>query len=738
MNKDTVDQFLNAFFAPPNRLQMEVVQQDTRLQVFSEYVDDLRAGTGAAVVLPCWRQNAVEYYGIAFDEHGFRQLGNDLTAFVGPSYSTFANKRSELDSTDPIDASVSRFSAGYVYKFAADSCADGARRVTHKLALMRDLSLQRKTRQRRQRLPLHMLLRDYYMAIEALNRSNAEKAIEAMRMDGLLDAINLLFLRSFVICRFGSLDELRSSSRLADLLTIRRPLALTEELVSLIYRTELAGFENPLDTPAAIQHFKLNVLPTYSDLYRSWHPMRSADAAKSFMLLAAASTPPDLQLCNAILESKDNFGTSDAEWLQEVAATVPSKLPVESRSMPATIDAQLADALARPITVENIRVLCRYAAFADSLDLREAIRSRYSQLPPEAQKELRRSQGASVILDEFLSVSAEDKAVPIPQNWAEWLKTLEDTDTPYWPKAVEYARRGASEWMLPDGNTDPQILSAALIRLQSRPELRLAFPHLIESARRDAFWPRVDWRICYEAMMDIIASYTEGNVDDLAVWSELVEVMLQLGLSQKRYGQICNDAMDLWNSHASAAILDWATEFLDTLLYFPCPDSAARLNFFLSVANRVNSFKRLLEPRQLSFLRVLAQDFSQPEWTAEFSAHLSATVEEGPSVFESLNGKLVAIYSLTERVTRRVKALLAALSPQADVRINSDLVGTPTLKKLSRDADIFIVNTASAKHAATMYISANRPSTAATLFHNARGSQSMLIALQQYLEALNS
>ena len=57
----------------------------------------------------------------------------------------------------------------------------------------------------------------------------------------------------------------------------------------------------------------------------------------------------------------------------------------------------------------------------------------------------------------------------------------------------------------------------------------------------------------------------------------------------------------------------------------------------------------------------------------------------------------------------------------------------PNLKKLARDADIFIVSTASAKHAATSFISANRPSPAVTLFHNTRGSQSMLALLERHL-----
>src|SRR5207248_16976 len=125
--------------------------------------------------------------------------------------------------------------------------------------------------------------------------------------------------------------------------------------------------------------------------------------------------------------------------------------------------------------------------------------------------------------------------------------------------------------------------------------------------------------------------------------------------------------------------------------------------------------------------------FEQSEWTEVFSLGQADDSESETNPFGMLRGKMVAIYTLTERVSTRVKRLLQILCPDVDVRVNSDHVGTPVLKQLARDADLFIVSTASAKHAATNSISTNRPSSAATLFHNTRGSQSMMMLIEQYL-----
>jgi len=233
-------------------------------------------------------------------------------------------------------------------------------------------------------------------------------------------------------------------------------------------------------------------------------------------------------------------------------------------------------------------------------------------------------------------------------------------------------------------------------------------------------------------IMDILASYTEGSVDDLTVWGELAEVLLQLGIQRARYLEICEDVKELWKANASAATVDWACEMVDTFLFYPCQDESARLDVFIAVVSRAHPFKRLLESGQCALLRILALDLKQAEWGTAF-AEEQDTSEGHAAPFAALAGKMVVLYSLTERVTRRVKDVLEGLCPGIDVRLNTDRVGTTALKSLAREADIFVVNTASAKHAATDFISANRKASAVTLFHNARGTRSMLTLIEQHM-----
>ena len=78
-----IDEFLTAFFSVPNRLTAE---RDPRVR---PWIERLTAAAPAATVLPCWRgRKLVDWYGIALDDRQFRALGEHLTAFIGPSYTT--------------------------------------------------------------------------------------------------------------------------------------------------------------------------------------------------------------------------------------------------------------------------------------------------------------------------------------------------------------------------------------------------------------------------------------------------------------------------------------------------------------------------------------------------------------------------------------------------------------------------------------------------------------------------
>lgn len=70
--------------------------------------------------------------------------------------------------------------------------------------------------------------------------------------------------------------------------------------------------------------------------------------------------------------------------------------------------------------------------------------------------------------------------------------------------------------------------------------------------------------------------------------------------------------------------------------------------------------------------------------------------------------KSIAIYTLNDRAAQVVSELLRDRVPGVTVHTNNDLAGTPRLKMLAQNADVFVMTLGSAKHAATDFIAANR------------------------------
>jgi hypothetical protein len=160
------------------------------------------------------------------------------------------------------------------------------------------------------------------------------------------------------------------------------------------------------------------------------------------------------------------------------------------------------------------------------------------------------------------------------------------------------------------------------------------------------------------------------------------------------------------------------------------------LNF---AANKFTQFARRVEPAQWDFLSLLVRDLHQEELLAliaEYGAPAEEATTTPADVLTYLTGKTITIYTLTEAVAQRVRSIIQSVCESAVVHLSHDKVGSDRLRQLARGSDIFIMATASAKHAATGFIEANRPGQLPLLRPSGKGSASMLRALRSHLEAV--
>lgn len=220
-----IREFLEQFFGKGNRLKL--AQVEGRSAATSVFFRPwlTRLAKRLPTVLPCAHEMETDWYGIAFSEQQFRGLQEELTAFIGPTWSTFRGQRATLDLSNPVEAAVQELTQGNAFKFRGRQDSTG-RSTELRNALSRMVKVLDRKTSGSYKAPraTGRVLRDFYTALRVSDRSAAEKELQYLRNQNRLDTLNLLFLRVQMLAELQAWNELLHLPELADLLQVRRPL----------------------------------------------------------------------------------------------------------------------------------------------------------------------------------------------------------------------------------------------------------------------------------------------------------------------------------------------------------------------------------------------------------------------------------------------------------------------------------------------------------------------------------
>ena len=189
---------------------------------------------------------------------------------------------------------------------------------------------------------------------------------------------------------------------------------------------------------------------------------------------------------------------------------------------------------------------------------------------------------------------------------------------------------------------------------------------------------------------------------DLEILSTTLSALLDLGLSPQDYLTTIADLEAVQDRVASYTNLAWSLDICEALAVSPSPSpeaTEAKLRFFLKVVGQSRGFAHRLGAHDFLSIAHLARDYGvDPETIADLRPNISSAGEADAD--ETLHGKTVGIYTLTETAGARAKAALKELFPGCNVEVNSDKVCTASLTNLAKTADIFVFAWRSSSHQA--------------------------------------
>lgn len=741
--------FLEQFFGDGNLLQLnEIETPNNPANILEPWIKRLESDL--PTVLPCKRQQGTEWYGIAQSERQLRSLGEHLTAFVGPTWSTFRGQRASFALTDPVEAAVDAFTEGRAFKFQGLADHKGQSKQ-----LWRALERMRQVLDHKVELTYQVskatgrVLRDFFMALQARDRTAAVSQLQYLQTHNRLDPSNLLFLKVRMLCDLEEWKELLNLPELPDLLQTRRPNEVTQALIRGVYQQELNRFETTNAVQSAVTYFHESILPQYSSLYTAWANSRQPETVKSFMLLAAGGETPNVALRDGLL-SIPGLRAEDQAYLEHLAnlsppQTAPPQTAVadplqkaEEAGQRLAWDEVFEFAPQAPPSLRKAKLLFQVFYELKTLETqREALKA-YQKLLPEDQETLAKTRLGQDCLKQLRG--DEQQTEQIPNNWLNWLQQVQQN--PDWDLALDVVRRGEKEWDITQlleksGATQEfeNLLKRTWGNTASEKTLANALPHLLWAFQNDNEYPRREFSSIYTYLLDLLAFTCEGGDPDLVLFNELVTALLKLGFPPSRYQEIVEFGLDLWKQYSSPAKVDWILDFINILVIQPCPEEEIRSQLLFAAATTLRQFSDRIDEVQWSLFSALAQDLNLQASFPDLPPQ-EETPDESTEidVLQKLANKTILIYTLTEPVAQRVKALLEKACEGIKVHLSHAKGGNDQLKTWVINDDLVVMVTASAKHAATNFIESHRGSMS-LIRVNSKGSAGMLRNIKLHLSA---
>jgi hypothetical protein len=208
----------------------------------------------------------------------------------------------------------------------------------------------------------------------------------------------------------------------------------------------------------------------------------------------------------------------------------------------------------------------------------------------------------------------------------------------------------------------------------------------------------------------------------------MIELALDAEPSTLEYRDLVEQADMLAGEDPGVHGAWWSLKVAELFLWYRAPDVDVRTRFLHQLLEKLRICLPRLTPSQRHVARELSLASEWP-WPQTDNGH----EEAGEATLAAkLGGKTLAIYTLVERAAEQARNMLTDLTPTTRIELCADHVASPRLINLARNADVFVMVTGAAKHAATDAIKRERPRDKPLLMPFGKGASSILETIDRW------
>lgn len=688
------------------------------------------------------------WYVLCTDPRETRSMRESLQAFIGPTYAGFNGEMATLDPTDPIERLCEAHFGPLVFRLPVKDPNDRTQ-VGKLLSTLVENRDRESSRSLAAIKPIGRLLRDLEMAILANNEQSAWAMYSEIRSRGRLSATNLAFLQVRIYGEFEHWAELVLLPNLNDLLHIRRPKRISAQIAQAIYQHYFREHEVNSDAASAVDTYRSSG-SRFQNLVRSTDGLQSPDAIKFALVVAIASDPPKRDLAKQL--SEHPAIAKDAAWASALLATlteadnsqVVAEIDIaydvaDVRYNENNFDEALSLYLEQPQTYRSVCRVLETAVEVDSLQAAEDALSYLSAAPDDIRGQVLGRRVCTNHIEFLTRILGQDAGGELKQvssllDWFEFVDERESLET-----ADEVLEYGIKDW-ISASSFNPSTTAERLRKPRTGRQaeaIRNAVPIFIRAMLVDSLASR-ECKPVYNALTELLIYDEAVGADDLTAVEQLTEAILTTAPSHEAgkndFAFAAEVTVHLWESIAAPRHFDWALSMLDLLIDTGGHQHANLTQVVAAIADSSRAWARRVSDDQWSLLELLAGDLNLSDIVIGLRPEPDDKTEEAkPDIRGLLAGKSIVVYSLTERIARRFGQLAEQTFDGIKIHYIHDKSLTDRMKSLAQSADIFVVNTWDAKHAATNGIKDNRPNSLPLIEPSGKSASSLIASLQSYL-----
>lgn len=739
---------LRTFFGPGNDLAPESLGPDAA-QRLDPWLTRWREGHGPAF-LPRRVGSRLLWYGLVDDDVQRRELQHLLRFWVGPSCSDVVERQGALDLDDPFDRDLDSQLPGRVVRVEVWPRGGGQgperevlERVRRRLEGLVRMLDERPLREERTAASLPALLDELDLAATSGDARRAHDLLEELERRRLLDAPNTTFAEVRVQALLGRYDEVLAPELLQQLDGLHLPPGIVLHIARATYEVHLRGPDLAAEVEALL-HQRETLPPVLRHVLRQGpsfdeRPVLVARAVvvgdePGMATHLAPHLPGDLHLQALLGRPLGGVIDAGAPDLDPDLADRPDGLAEDldtrtDRRQDASLIAEMTrlhQASAHEAVIDIARRLEHLPPEVHELIVLSAHELEDEWAARDAVIILERDIGpaASIQWPTKLIRGAFDELVArtrstgtVVRDWSTWFETAasglavppeQEACAADWPPLSRDRLLDLIETVEPH----------ALARVFGR--LRAAHEPLLDVGSRGA--------LARKALM-MLALSDRSDSDVRLSGRELVGAVLDSGVASGEVEELLETVLELIRTQLSAGTLAWGIDLMVDItgeLALTAPEAMAA------------SWYRFFD-----FVRVFASSVARARWLeiaavteqvgvalpADIAARLEA--DESPDPLACLEGRRIFLYSLRERAARQAAGRLQSVG--AEVEISSVHVGSSQLSGQVEGADLVVVVTAAAKHAATEFI--EEAARGRVIHVNSAGMSAILMAMEELCAA---